>query len=136
HTYTARMVKTAELLERELARRRAPHPHGQPDLARISYGYEQLGGSEVDRSLTEAWKSSELPAKQRALVDSELAAMYRGDPPAVFVSLAKILEPFVERNMPFLEIGCSSGYYYEVLEYLLKKPIRYTGVDYSEPMIR
>jgi ubiquinone/menaquinone biosynthesis C-methylase UbiE len=34
-----------------------------------------------------------------------------------------------------LEIGCASGYYYESLEYLLNKPIDYTGVDYSEALI-
>jgi SAM-dependent methyltransferase len=37
--------------------------------------------------------------------------------------------------MSLLEIGCASGYYYEVLEYLLNMRISYTGADYSEHLI-
>lgn len=34
-----------------------------------------------------------------------------------------------------IEVGCGSGYYYEILSILLKRPLRYIGVDYSESMI-
>jgi ubiquinone/menaquinone biosynthesis C-methylase UbiE len=45
--------------------------------------------------------------------------------------LAEALEPYVHYNCRILEIGCASGYYYEILEYLLNQRIFYTGVDYS-----
>ena len=34
-----------------------------------------------------------------------------------------------------LEIGCASGYYYEVLEYLLNTRLSYVGVDFSPAMV-
>ena len=34
-----------------------------------------------------------------------------------------------------VEVGCASGYYSEVLAYLLQRPIHYTGIDYSAALI-
>ena len=76
-----------------------------------------------------------IPARQRALVQEELADMYRNNIAVPFQVIGDILKPHVFPHCPVLEIGCASGYYYEVMEYLLKTPLAYTGVDYSEPLI-
>lgn len=134
HTYIKRMEKTAEFLERHLRYKRETYP--TPDLTKISYGYQTIDGSEINENLTSAWKSEDIPEKQRALVQRDLRSMYKGNPPTVFKVLADCLQPFVFPNCSILEIGCSSGYYYEIIEYLLNINIDYTGVDYSEAFIK
>lgn len=61
--------------------------------------------------------------------------MYQGRVPALFQVLSDCMKPYLSNGCTVLETGCASGYYYEVLEYLSSKRIRYTGVDYSEPLI-
>jgi ubiquinone/menaquinone biosynthesis C-methylase UbiE len=133
HSYAQRMAKTAELLERHLRYRAEARMLRLPD--RISDGHQQIECSEITSAMTSAWLSPEIPSRQRALVQHELAEMYRGIPGTPFRVLADILKPVAHNNLTILEIGCASGYYYEVLEYLLSKQLRYTGVDYSQPMI-
>ena len=136
HTYTIRMHTTAELLARQLRYRDPERQLPAPDLARVSTGYETLDqASEVTEEMKNAWKSTEIPLRQRALVQQELAAMYSKRPGAPFRVLAEILRPYLRTGDTLLEIGCASGYYCEVLGYLLSKTIHYTGVDYSSPLI-
>ena len=106
-----------------------------PDLSMVSYGHTQIRPEAVDGKLTAAWQSSVIPLKQRALVQQELERMYQGRVPDLFQVLANCLKPYLFNGCTVLETGCASGYYYEVLEYLSGKRIRYTGVDYSEPLI-
>lgn len=133
HTYAQRMQQTAEILARHLRYHREPHP--AVDLRRVSSEQTPLAAEAIDPALTTGWQSPEIPAQQRALVQQELAAMYSGEPPPVYTVLAEILRPHVCSGDRLLELGCASGYYYEVLEYLLNQRIAYTGVDYSEPLI-
>ena len=85
--------------------------------------------------LTKAWQNEGIPARQRALVQQELAAMYSGRAPVVYRVMAAALRPLLKPGRRMLEIGCASGYYYEVLEYLINRRITYAGVDYSQAMI-
>ena len=135
HTYEIRMGQTAEILERHLHYHREGSRSASPDVSRISYGYAPISKSQITPSMTDAWKSQDIPPQQRALVQTELQAMYSGKPPLVFQVLADCLQPYVRPYSTILEIGCASGYYYEVLEYLLGKRLVYTGVDYSESLI-
>ncbi len=135
HTYDIRMAQTAEILERHLNSKFEKSHFSSSDLSRISYGYESIKETEVTTCMTNAWKNSDIPHKQRTLVQTELHAMYSGKPPIVFQVLANCLQPYVRPQSTILEIGCASGYYYEILEYLLGKRLVYTGVDYSEPLI-
>lgn len=61
--------------------------------------------------------------------------MYKGDGAAAYQALADIIRPYVTNGTTVLELGCSSGYCYEILEYYLNRQLDYTGVDYSQPMI-
>lgn len=135
HSYARRMEQTAEILERHLRYNREKDLFPAPDLAKISYGHAEISESEITPQMTTAWQDQEIPVRQRALVQKELAEMYRGKVPVVFQVLADALKSHVRPGGSILEIGCASGYYYEILEYLLNKRIDYTGVDYSEPLI-
>jgi SAM-dependent methyltransferase len=102
----------------------------------VSTGHVPLAPEAVTPALIDAWKDAALPARQRALVDGELREMYRGPvPPLPFDVLRAALAPLVRAGDSVLEIGCSSGYYAEVLRYLLHQPLDFTGVDYSPAMI-
>jgi SAM-dependent methyltransferase len=135
HTYARRMQQTVEILERHLRYRRERNLFQAPDLSKISYGHTPIQKSGISPQMTSAWKSADIPARQRALVQQELIQMMHGNPPTVYQVLAEVLQPLVVDGIQILEIGCSSGYYYEVLEYLLNRRIAYTGVDYSEAFI-
>jgi len=135
HTYAKRMEQTAEILERHLRYRRENNRFPAPNMSKISYGHASIQQSEISEEMTSAWQSEEIPAKQRALVQQELNNMYKGKPPKVHQVLVDCLLPYVLPGCAILEIGCASGYYYEVLEYLLNQRISYTGVDYSEHLI-
>ena len=76
-----------------------------------------------------------IPAIQRQLTDEELARMYEGKVIIPFRVLADCIHFIKGETKDIIEIGCSTGYYYEVLSHLLGQPIRYTGVDYSPVMI-
>lgn len=136
HTYEIRMRHTAELLDRHLQLKIGAHRLPEPDLHHVSYGHEAIQPSQVTTDLIQSWRSDRIPLKQRALVQSELQAMYRGNPPVVFRVLADVLRAHVRPYTEVLEIGCASGYYYEVLEYLLKTRLSYVGIDFSDAMIR
>jgi SAM-dependent methyltransferase len=125
----------AELLERLLRHKRAQATLPRPDSSTISYGWESITPTDISPAMTSAWQSPEIPARQRALVEQELNGMYHGNPPLVYRVLADSLKPFVQPGARVLEVGCASGYYLEVLEYMMGRQIAYTGVDYSEAMI-
>jgi len=135
HTYAKRMAHTAEILSRHLMERQGHQRLPDPDLAHVSYGKEPIQPTEITTALATSWQSPAIPLKQRALVQQELAALYQGRPPVVYQVLADALRPFVAPDCPVLEIGCASGYYYEVLEYLLNTRLSYVGVDVSPAMV-
>lgn len=133
HSYGNRMRKTAEILSRHVAYRRTHFT--PPQLDRISTGFKSLSGKPTDPHLTQGWKERSVAVSQRGLVQHELASMFAGRTATPFKVAAQLLRPWLKAHERVLEIGCSSGYYYEALEYLLKRSIEYTGVDYSAHMI-
>jgi ubiquinone/menaquinone biosynthesis C-methylase UbiE len=135
HTYEKRMQQTAEICERHLRRKLKQDRLPQLDLAKVSYGKQPIQESDITEAMERAWQVDDIPARQRALVQQELAGMYEGRPPVVFTVLADALRPYATSGIGLLEIGCATGYYYEALEYLLNKRLAYTGVDFSPAMI-
>jgi SAM-dependent methyltransferase/predicted O-methyltransferase YrrM len=133
HCYARRMEQTAGLLERHLRYRREEGKLSMP--SRVSDGHQSIAPGEVTKAMESAWKDPSIPASQRALVQQELAAMYRGEAPVPFRVLAEVMKGIAADGSSVLEVGCASGYYYEILEYLLNRRLDYTGVDYSEAMI-
>jgi SAM-dependent methyltransferase len=135
HTYAKRMVQTAEVLDRHLVERQGHQRLPDPDLAHVSYGKAPIQPGDITTTLATSWQSPAIPLKQRALVQQELTAMYKGHPPIVYRVLADAVRPFIAPDCRLLEIGCASGYYYETLEYLLNSRISYVGVDFSPAMV-
>jgi SAM-dependent methyltransferase len=136
HTYVARLEQTAEILGRHLEAKIGNNRLPDPDFARVSYAQQPITAHQVTFELAHSWRSEDIPLKQRSLVQRELAEMYGGHPPRVFQVLSDALKPYIKPGIGLLEVGCASGYYYEVLEYLLNTRLSYVGIDFSEAMIR
>jgi SAM-dependent methyltransferase len=101
--------------------------------------YVEIGSDEVVREearLSGAWHANVLPRRQRQLVDRQLADFRRGAPVDVFDVMVKALRQLPESadGMSLLEVGCSSGYYAEVLE-IAGMNIAYAGCDFSNAFI-
>lgn len=105
----------------------------------VSSHYVQIQGSETEQEssrLRGAWQSQDLPVRQRELVDTQLAALRRGEPVDVFDVMTRALRalPSDVRGMSVLEVGCSSGFYSEVFE-IAGLGVSYAGCDYSDAFI-
>ena len=89
-------------------------------------------------NLSQAWKSTSLPARQWRLVEPQLVDFEKGLPCQEFLIFLKAIDACCAAmaNSPqsLLEIGCSRGYYGHVLKSQCPD-IKYTGVDYSESFI-
>jgi len=104
----------------------------------VSTNYIELDPATVDvveSELRSAWQHGSLPERQRKLVDSQLKSYLAGEPAEVFDTLVEALKrlPSAERRT-LLEIGCSSGYYSEVVA-ARGIDARYHGCDYSNAFI-
>jgi ubiquinone/menaquinone biosynthesis C-methylase UbiE len=108
--------------------------------AAVSSNYVALQAEEADaegQRLRAAWQDIALPQKQRALVEQQLKQYRAGariDVFDVFANSLRVLPEFAP-GMSLLEIGCSSGYYSEVLE-IAGLPMKYSGCDYSPSFIQ
>jgi len=105
----------------------------------ISAGYRQLETEEAEREgvrLREAWKSNDLPNKQRDLVEKQIKKYRVGEAIDVFDTLVASLRglPIKLDGASVLEIGCSSGFYSEVFS-IAGLPVAYRGCDYSAPFV-
>lgn len=105
----------------------------------VSTHYVEMVGNEVDSEsarLRTAWKNDDLPARQRELVDRQLAEYRHGAANDVFDVMVKSLRGVRSgaEKMRVLEVGCSSGYYSEVFE-IAGLDVDYTGCDYSDAFI-
>ncbi len=86
--------------------------------------------------LSHAYQDSSIPEQQRQIVDRELEAMYAGNPPGVFQAAADMLNSLpAEKPLRFLDMGCASGYYSEVIRHMVRVPLRYEGADFSAAML-
>lgn len=86
--------------------------------------------------LRDSWQDEGLPLRQRQLVEQQLQEYRSGRHIDVFDIFVRTLRelPGLRPGMSLLEIGCSSGYYSEVIS-IAGVPLEYTGCDYSAPFI-
>ncbi|MCL4460024.1 MAG: glycosyltransferase [Chloroflexi bacterium] len=101
----------------------------------VSYGHRTIPVSAVTHDLVDGWKDPAIPPRQRNLVESELRRMYQGDIVPVYRASAEALLATGMSDSFIVEVGCASGYYYEVLSHLLRRKINYLGIDYSPSLI-
>jgi len=92
----------------------------------------------------EAWKNPNMPVIQRKLVDFELNELKNnGKTFEVYEALKTALDLLFKdkalkdlKNVSILDVGCSTGYYYDVIKhYYPDKNITYVGCDYNEKSI-
>lgn len=108
--------------------------------AGVSSGYVNLQGEEADaegQRLRNSWQDDALPKRQRELVDQQLHQYRSGariDVFDVFVDSVRAL-PDLAPGASLLEVGCSSGFYSEVVE-IAGLQVGYSGCDYSDAFIR
>ena len=105
----------------------------------VSTDYLALEGQDAvlqGQQLRQSWQDNALPARQRELVEKQLQQYRKGaaiDVFDVFVQSLKEL-PSLSEGMTLLEVGCSSGFYSEVLD-IAGLPLNYSGCDYSSAFI-
>jgi ubiquinone/menaquinone biosynthesis C-methylase UbiE len=108
--------------------------------ASVSAGYIHLKSEEAiveGQRLRDSWQDRTLPDKQRSLVELQLKQYRSGasiDVFDVFVNALRALQ-LPSPRASLLEIGCSSGFYSEVVD-IAGLPINYSGCDYSDAFIR
>jgi ubiquinone/menaquinone biosynthesis C-methylase UbiE len=108
-------------------------------FAAVSSNYVALKAEEAcieGQRLRNAWLNDAMAQRQRELVEHQLRQYRSGthiDVFDVFVDSLRVLTDLAP-GMSLLEIGCSSGFYSEVVE-IAKLPVQYAGCDYSPPFI-
>jgi SAM-dependent methyltransferase len=107
--------------------------------ASVSTDYQPIHADDVEAAgheLRDSWKNAAIPERQRAIVDGQLAAYRAGASIPVFDALVDILNANIDglAGLSLLEIGCSSGYYSEVLD-IKRLGVRYEGCDYSPAFV-
>jgi ubiquinone/menaquinone biosynthesis C-methylase UbiE len=105
----------------------------------VSSSYVTIGAeSVVEESirLRDSWQSELLPQRQRLLVSKQLEDYRQGKSIDVFDVIVKALLGLKLYSAPstLLEIGCSSGFYSEVLD-IKQLPFIYSGCDYSKSFV-
>lgn len=105
----------------------------------VSHSYETIRGEQVGEEasrLRASWQSNILPARQRELVDRQLAEYRQGKAIDVFDVMVAALKSICGQGATYtlLEVGCSSGFYSEVLR-IKNLPFIYSGCDYSPGFI-
>jgi SAM-dependent methyltransferase len=89
---------------------------------------------EVLPELLYGWQDRTVAERQHAAFAPLLRQMYEGNPREDFVAVATAIQMTASKNPLIIEVGCGSGWNFEVLTYLLKRPVRYIGLDYSFAM--
>jgi SAM-dependent methyltransferase len=103
-----------------------------PLAVETSVGHRIL--DEGVRPTLEGWRDAAVAEQQHQAFVPLLQELRSGQPRLDFevaaraVSATKVTNPFI------IEVGCGSGYYNEVWTFLLGRPVRYLGLDYSQSM--
>lgn len=92
---------------------------------------KDLGASES------SWQDQGIPQKQYEIAKKELADLRAGNPNIVWKNISEAInENIPDEINSIVDIGCASGYFYEVFGSLLSKKYNYSGYDYSSAMIK
>jgi len=111
---------------------------GSPNAAPVSVGYEPIPAPHIARvaaELSDGWKAPGLPKAQLEIVTQQLDAFRRGKAVPVYDVFLRLLEriPDIDAKS-LLEVGCSSGYYADVLRLRGRRTI-YAGCDFAPEFI-
>lgn len=91
-------------------------------------------------ALHTGWQERDIAQRQhdafRAVVADMHAGRVREDFTALAAAMTAVMRDVANETPSVIEVGAGSGWNSEVLDHLLRKTIRYTGLDYSETMMR
>jgi SAM-dependent methyltransferase len=77
--------------------------------------------------------------QQRKLVNRQLEAMKKGQPPEHFKVVGRFLSCLrTQTNLSYislLDAGCGSGYYSEIIDYFVPGWVEYVGADFNPGML-
>jgi ubiquinone/menaquinone biosynthesis C-methylase UbiE len=100
-----------------------------------SSGYQIIDRADARSLQLAGWLSPQVAQRQHAAYQ-ELILTARSRRPRRDLELAaQMLQQTDLTNPSLLEVGCGSGYYFEVFSSLLRRPIRYVGIDSSRAML-
>lgn len=96
----------------------------------VSYGYERISLTKAKR-LSRAWLNKSLPLSQWQLVEPILR---KKKVPSLAMPVIKIIKKLNLKRTKLLDVGCSSGYYYDFFKWA-KLNVKYAGCDVSPNFI-
>ncbi len=87
--------------------------------------------------LKENWSKDLIGELQRVLVNYQLHQMKLGRPPMLFKIIKNVFNVIENKdsNYKLLDVGCTSGYYNEVIEFFFPNTFKYSGCDYNSSSI-
>jgi ubiquinone/menaquinone biosynthesis C-methylase UbiE len=103
---------------------------------RASTDYSLLSREAATDRLSKSWHDHSVAERQDAAYRLLIQEMYAGQPRQDFLVAADALRYTGIDHPLILEVGCGSGYYSEILSYLLDRSVRYLGLDYSAAMLQ
>lgn len=86
--------------------------------------------------LKENWSKDLIGELQRELVNYQLHQMKLGNPPKLFSVIKEVFNKINEKNNTILDIGCTSGYYYEIINFFFPNKFKYSGCDYNPESVK
>jgi len=86
---------------------------------------------------SENWSQELVGKLQRIFVNYQLRQLNLGNPSPVFFKLKEALDVLLDENLSLslIDIGCTSGYYYDVINFYFSNKFYYTGCDYNKESI-
>lgn len=106
----------------------------------LSRRFHSLAESDIPLAstrLNRAWQADVIPQRQRKIVDPDIASYRAGKSHVTFDAFVDMLNYNISDlyQKTLLEVGCSSGYYSEVLR-IRGLDVSYRGCDYSDAFVR
>ncbi len=98
--------------------------------------YNLLSREAAEHGRFNGWHDHGVTERQDAAYGALIQEMYAGQPRQDLIAAAEAVRCTGIADPLILEVGCGSGYYSEILSYLLDRSVRYIGLDYSPAMLQ
>jgi SAM-dependent methyltransferase len=86
--------------------------------------------------LKDNWSKDLIGELQRELVNYQLHQMKLGNPPRLFGIIKDVFNKINGTDNTILDIGCTSGYYYEIINFFYPNKFKYNGCDYNPESVK
>jgi len=88
--------------------------------------------------LKDNWSKDLIGELQRELVNYQLYQMKLGNPPKLFEVIKEVFNEINNKNIVYnlLDVGCTSGYYFEIINFYFPNIFKYNGCDYNPESIK